>query len=58
MPTSDAPGAAPLPSEDVLWAAVRDRDAAYDGVFVYAVRTTGVYCPPTCTSRRPKRANV
>ncbi|HEX4682933.1 MAG TPA: bifunctional DNA-binding transcriptional regulator/O6-methylguanine-DNA methyltransferase Ada [Gemmatimonadaceae bacterium] len=40
------------------WRAVQDRDAAYDGRFVYAVRTTGVYCRPSCASRRPLRANV
>jgi AraC family transcriptional regulator of adaptative response/methylated-DNA-[protein]-cysteine methyltransferase len=42
----------------VLWKAVRDRDVAWDGVFVYAVRSTGVYCRPTCASRRPRPENV
>ena len=46
------------PSEDeARWRAVQARDAAADGVFVYAVRTTGVYCRPSCAAR-PKRANV
>ena len=40
------------------WQAVLDRDAAQDGHFVYAVVTTGVYCRPTCPSRRPRRENV
>ena len=40
------------------WRAVLERDAASDGEFVYAVRTTGVYCRPTCASRRPNRENV
>lgn len=40
------------------WAAVMERDAAADGVFFYAVVTTGVYCRPTCPSRKPKRENV
>jgi AraC family transcriptional regulator of adaptative response/methylated-DNA-[protein]-cysteine methyltransferase len=40
------------------WAAVQDRDRSADGRFVYAVRTTGVYCRPSCPSRRPKRDNV
>jgi AraC family transcriptional regulator of adaptative response/methylated-DNA-[protein]-cysteine methyltransferase len=44
--------------EDTRWAAVRDRDAASDGRFVYAVTTTGVYCRPSCPSRRPRRENV
>jgi AraC family transcriptional regulator of adaptative response/methylated-DNA-[protein]-cysteine methyltransferase len=43
---------------DPRWQAVRDRDAAQDGAFVYAVRTTGVYCRPGCPSRQPKPANV
>lgn len=44
--------------EDHLWKAVRNRDAGADGMFVYAVSSTGVYCRPTCPSRRPLRANV
>lgn len=41
-----------------LWQAVADSDKAYDGVFVYAVRTTGIYCRPSCRSRQPNRENV
>lgn len=41
--------------EDALWNAVAARDAAWDGVFVYAVRSTGIFCRPTCPSRRPRR---
>ena len=37
-----------------LWAAVMSRDAAYDGKFIYAVRSTGIYCRPVCPSRRPR----
>lgn len=52
----------PLPAvgsrEDELWAAVSARDQSADGTFVYAVRTTGIYCRPSCPSRRPSRANV
>jgi AraC family transcriptional regulator of adaptative response/methylated-DNA-[protein]-cysteine methyltransferase len=40
------------------WAAVVNRDARADGQFVYAVRTTGVYCRPSCASRAALRANV
>lgn len=40
------------------WQAVLDRDSAADGHFLYAVRTTGIYCRPTCPSKRPKRENV
>jgi AraC family transcriptional regulator of adaptative response/methylated-DNA-[protein]-cysteine methyltransferase len=40
------------------WAAVLGRDRRYDGRFVYAVRSTGIYCRPSCPSRRPSVANV
>ena len=43
---------------DAAWDAVLARDTSRDGHFVYAVKTTGIYCRPTCPSRRPKRANV
>jgi len=44
--------------EAELWDAVCRRDGGYDGLFVYAVATTGVYCPPSCSGRRPRRENV
>ena len=40
------------------WRAVLDRDGRADGSFVYAVRSTGVYCRPSCPSRRPRRDRV
>lgn len=40
------------------WQAIVDRNKAADGSFVYAVRTTGVYCLPSHASRLPKRENV
>jgi AraC family transcriptional regulator, regulatory protein of adaptative response / methylated-DNA-[protein]-cysteine methyltransferase len=40
------------------WRAVHARDRAADGSFVFAVKTTGVYCRPSCPARRPKRENV
>lgn len=43
---------------NAAWTAVLGRDRSWDGKFVYAVRTTGVYCRPSCPSRRPRRANV
>jgi AraC family transcriptional regulator of adaptative response/methylated-DNA-[protein]-cysteine methyltransferase len=33
-------------------------DAAYEGVFYTAVKTTGIFCRPTCTARKPKPENV
>ena len=44
--------------ETTAWRAVRRRDARYDAEFVYAVKTTGVYCRPSCGSRLPLRSNV
>lgn len=43
---------------DPRWAAVVARDAAADGRFVYSVRTTGVYCRPSCGSRAARPENV
>jgi AraC family transcriptional regulator of adaptative response/methylated-DNA-[protein]-cysteine methyltransferase len=40
---------------DTRWQAVLARDRRTDGQFVYAVRSTGVYCRPSCASRRPRR---
>src|SRR5436853_7840138 len=41
-----------------LWNAVLNRDASRDGSFVFAVRSTGIYCRPSCPARRPKREQV
>jgi AraC family transcriptional regulator of adaptative response/methylated-DNA-[protein]-cysteine methyltransferase len=43
---------------DFRWEAVMTRDAASDGKFVFAVSSTGVYCRPSCPSKRPRRQNV
>jgi AraC family transcriptional regulator, regulatory protein of adaptative response / methylated-DNA-[protein]-cysteine methyltransferase len=48
----------PYATEDSRWDAIRSRDARADGHFVYAVRTTGVYCRPSASARLPKRENV
>jgi len=40
------------------WQQVLARDAAADGQFFYGVKSTGVYCKPSCPSRRPERKNV
>jgi AraC family transcriptional regulator of adaptative response/methylated-DNA-[protein]-cysteine methyltransferase len=45
-------------SEGGQWRAVLARDAGQDGQFVFAVSSTGVYCRPSCPSRRPRRENV
>jgi AraC family transcriptional regulator of adaptative response/methylated-DNA-[protein]-cysteine methyltransferase len=45
-------------SDDDKWAAVLRSDPAADGVFVLSVRSTGIYCRPTCGARTPLRRNV
>ena len=44
--------------EQERWQAVVNRDKGYDGRFVVAVISTGIYCRPSCSSRRPKVENV
>src|SRR5258708_24173203 len=43
---------------DPRWAAVAARDARADGKFFYSVRTTGVYCRPSCAARAARPENV
>lgn len=45
-------------TRDPRWQAVVDCDASADGQFVYAVKTTGIYCAPSCASRQPNPQNV
>jgi len=45
-------------SPEHRWRIVLARDRRYDGAFVYAVRSTGIYCRPSCASRRPRRGQV
>lgn len=46
------------PTDSEAWQAVSRRDRRFDGRFVYAVKTTRVYCRPSCSSRQPLRQNV
>lgn len=43
---------------DTAWAAFMRRDRAWDGRIMVAVKTTGIYCKPSCPARRPRRENV
>ena len=43
---------------DTCYRAVAGRDRRFDGVFFTAVRTTGIYCRPSCPARTPRPANV
>ncbi|MFC6229061.1 bifunctional transcriptional activator/DNA repair enzyme AdaA [Paenibacillus allorhizosphaerae] len=43
---------------DEAWRAIVGNDASFDGIFYYAVKTTGIFCRPSCKSRVPNKANV
>jgi AraC family transcriptional regulator, regulatory protein of adaptative response / methylated-DNA-[protein]-cysteine methyltransferase len=47
-----------IDSAEALWRACLERDAQYDGRFVFGVCTTGIYCRPSCPARKPHRKNV
>jgi AraC family transcriptional regulator of adaptative response/methylated-DNA-[protein]-cysteine methyltransferase len=47
-----------LPDAETCWAALRRRDRGFNGRFYFAVKTTGVYCLPSCGARTPRRDNV
>jgi AraC family transcriptional regulator, regulatory protein of adaptative response / methylated-DNA-[protein]-cysteine methyltransferase len=55
---TDRSGSVPQNSPRAKWAAVLARDKSADGRFVYAVRSTGIYCKPSCPSRKPRRENA
>ena len=46
------------PIADTQWNAVLNRDTSVTGEFIYGVKSTRIYCRPTCPSRRPLRKNV
>jgi AraC family transcriptional regulator of adaptative response/methylated-DNA-[protein]-cysteine methyltransferase len=52
------PNSPAVKSNPELWNAVLRRDASRDGSFVFAVRSTGIYCRPSCPARRPNREQV
>ena len=52
------PAPAHADADALRWQAVLSRDRGQDGAFVYAVSSTGVYCRPSCPSRRPRRERV
>jgi AraC family transcriptional regulator, regulatory protein of adaptative response / methylated-DNA-[protein]-cysteine methyltransferase len=53
-----AVGAQQTRDDERRWRAVQARDPRFDGAFVFGVRSTGIYCRPTCPARRPLRRNV
>lgn len=47
-----------LPSDDRMYRASLEKDTQFEGVFVMAVKTTGIFCRPSCRARKPRRENV
>src|SRR5580765_5012333 len=47
-----------IPDDDTFYRAVSSRDARFDGWFFTAVRTTGIYCRPSCPAVSPRREHV
>jgi AraC family transcriptional regulator of adaptative response/methylated-DNA-[protein]-cysteine methyltransferase len=47
-----------IPAPEICWQAVVEKDRNYDGQFFLALKTTGIYCRPSCPSRTPLRENV
>jgi AraC family transcriptional regulator of adaptative response/methylated-DNA-[protein]-cysteine methyltransferase len=47
-----------LPSREEMYRATLERDASYDGLFYLGVRTTGVFCRPSCSAKKPRSENV
>lgn len=45
-------------TEQEMWNAVENSDENYDGLFFYGVKTTGIFCRPSCKSKIPKRENI
>jgi len=47
-----------VPISDEQWRAITNNDTSYDGQFFYAVKTTGIFCRPSCKSKVPNRENI
>jgi AraC family transcriptional regulator of adaptative response/methylated-DNA-[protein]-cysteine methyltransferase len=45
-------------TQDLMYKALVEKNATYEGAFIAAVKTTGIFCRPTCTARKPKKENV
>jgi AraC family transcriptional regulator, regulatory protein of adaptative response / methylated-DNA-[protein]-cysteine methyltransferase len=47
-----------LPNPETMYLALLEKDSTYEGIFFVGVKTTGIFCRPTCTARKPKKQNV
>lgn len=48
----------PLPPRKTMYKALVNRDSSFEGIFFSGIRTTGIFCRPTCTAKKPKEENV
>src|SRR5438128_10500932 len=47
-----------LPPSETMYRALVSRDTSFEGIFFAGVRTTGIFCRPTCSAKKPARTNV
>jgi AraC family transcriptional regulator of adaptative response/methylated-DNA-[protein]-cysteine methyltransferase len=47
-----------LPDKNTMYLALVNKDASFEGLFIAGIKTTGIFCRPTCTARKPKQENV
>jgi len=47
-----------LPPNNTMYQALVNRDPGFEGIFFVGVRTTGIFCRPTCSAKKPARENV
>jgi AraC family transcriptional regulator of adaptative response/methylated-DNA-[protein]-cysteine methyltransferase len=45
-------------THELMYRALVEKNASYEGAFIAAVKTTGIFCRPTCTARKPRKENV
>jgi len=48
----------PLPDRATMYNALLQKDSTFEGIFIVGVKTTGIFCRPTCTARKPKKEHV
>ena len=47
-----------LPDKNVMYEALLNKDSSFEGTFFAGIKTTGIFCRPTCTAKKPKKENV
>lgn len=47
-----------LPNTEIMFKALLEKDSRFEGIFFVGVKTTGIFCRPTCTAKKPKKSNV